>query len=193
MNNNIRIIKEDMFKVSQWSGGKTTQLFIYPEEADYVTGDFKFRISSATVELDTSTFTKLENVHRYITPLDGDLKLTHNGEDFTNLKPFEIYDFDGNIETTSFGKVQDFNLMLSKGARGSLKSFCIDEKKEIIILTNAGFNILYSYDCLFRISIGEEEFMLHPNEILVMESKEMRNINIQANESSNILLSHIIV
>ncbi len=191
MYNYIKILKEEDFNISTWSGGKTTELFIYPEGSEYSKRDFKMRISSATVELETSNFTKLDGIHRFITPLDNELKLTHNNNEFINLKPFEVYEFDGDIETISFGKVKDFNLMLAHGVNGRLKNFYIDEKKHIIILANSGFNILYSYDCLFRISIDEEEFMLYPNEILVMESNEMKNIKIQSNESSNILLSNI--
>ena len=191
MYNYIKILKEEDFNISTWSGGKTTELFIYPEGSEYSKRDFKMRISSATLELETSNFTKLDSIHRFITPLDNELKLTHNNNEFINLKPFEVYEFDGDIETISFGKVKDFNLMLAYAVNGRLKNFYIDEKKHIIILANSGFNILYSYDCLFRISIDEEEFMLYPNEILVMESNEMKNIKIQSNESSNILLSNI--
>lgn len=193
MNNYIRILKEEDFNISTWSGGKTTELFIYPEDAEYSKRDFKIRISSATVELDTSNFTKLDGVYRFITPLDKELKLTHNGDEVISLDPFKVYEFEGNIDTTSFGKAKDFNLMLANGAKGELKSFFIDEKKEIIILANYGFNILYSFDCLFRISIDEEEFMLKPNEILVMKSDTVKNIKIQSNNSSYILLSSIAV
>ena len=193
MDNYIKILKEEDFNISTWSGGKTTELFIYPEDAEYSKRDFKVRISSATVELDTSNFTKLDGVYRFISPLDSNLKLTHNGDDFITLEPFNVYEFEGNIDTTSYGKAKDFNLMLANGARGQLKSFFIDEKKEVIILANYGLNILYSFDCLFRISIDEEEFMLNPNEILVMKSDTIKNIKIQSNNSSNILLSNIVV
>lgn len=193
MDNFIKVLKEDDFNISTWSGGKTTELFIYPEDAEYSKKNFKVRISSATVELDTSNFTKLDGVYRFISPLDGNLKLTHKGDEFISLDPFQVYEFEGNIDTTSFGKVKDFNLMLANGANGQLKSFFIDEKKEIIILANYGLNILYSFDSLFRISIDEEEFMLNPNEILVMKSDSVKNIKIQSNNSSNILLSSIVV
>ncbi len=31
----IEIIKSDAFKESKWSGGITTQLYIYPKDSDY--------------------------------------------------------------------------------------------------------------------------------------------------------------
>ena len=192
MDNYIKILKEVDFKVSTWSGGKTTELFIFPEKSSYKDRDFKVRISSATVELEQSTFTKLEGVNRFITPLNNNLKLTHNEEESVDLKPFEIHEFDGSINTNSFGKARDFNLMLANGAKGELKSFLIQEAKEIILLVDFGFNILYSYDCIFKIWIDEEEFMLLPNELLVMKSNSSKHIKIQSNSGGNILLSSFI-
>jgi environmental stress-induced protein Ves len=192
MDNYIKILKEVDYKVSTWSGGKTSELFIFPEQSSYKDRDFKVRISSATVELEQSTFTKLEGVNRFITPLDNNLRLTHNEEESVDLKPFEIHEFDGGINTNSFGKARDFNLMLANGAKGELKSFLIQETKEIILLVDFGFNILYSYDCIFKIRIDEEEFMLLPNELLVMKSNTSKHIKIHSNNKGNILLSSFI-
>ncbi len=192
MNNYFRKLKEEEFSTSAWSGGKTMQLFIYPENSNYKERNFKVRISSATVELEQSNFTKLEEVYRFITPLDGNLKLTHNGKTFTNLEPFEIYEFDGGLETTSFGKAKDFNLMLANGAKGELRSFRISEKEEVKILTCNGLNILYSYDGLFKIGIDQDEITLSPNELLVIKSDSAKRIKIHSNKTANILLSLII-
>ena len=41
----IEIIKSDAFKESKWSGGITTQLYIYPKDSDYQKRNFNFRIS----------------------------------------------------------------------------------------------------------------------------------------------------
>ena len=68
------------YKTSQWSGGTTTELLIWPEGADYAKREFQVRISSATVELAESDFTPLQGVIRYITPLSGGFTLTHPGE-----------------------------------------------------------------------------------------------------------------
>ena len=32
---NTRLIKEDDYITTEWSGGKTTQIFIYPEGSNY--------------------------------------------------------------------------------------------------------------------------------------------------------------
>ena len=49
--------KEENYSVSEWSGGKTKELAIYPPKCRYADRDFIFRLSSATVELDESDFT----------------------------------------------------------------------------------------------------------------------------------------
>ena len=44
----IKIISKSDFIVNNWSGGKTTELFIYPKGASLSKRDFICRISSAT-------------------------------------------------------------------------------------------------------------------------------------------------
>lgn len=192
MKTSIKKLTEEGFKTSTWSGGKTTQLFIYPENSNYNKRNFKVRISSATVELEESNFTKLVGVHRFITPLDSNLKLTHDGETFRDLEPFEIYEFDGSLMTTSFGKVKDFNLMLANGAKGGLRSFHVSENEEIEIPTINGLNILFSYNFIFRVRFDGEEITLSPNEVLVIKSDTAKQIKIQSDQNANILLSSVV-
>ena len=64
---NIRVIDPSCFHTSVWSGGKTTELYLYPFDGSYAERRFLFRISSASVDLAESHFTKLEGVTRYLT------------------------------------------------------------------------------------------------------------------------------
>lgn len=191
MKSYIRKLTEVDFSTSSWSGGTTTQLFIYPEDSNYGKKDFKVRISSATVELEESNFTKLEGIYRFITPLDNSLKLSHNGETFTKLNPFEIYEFDGSLNTISFGKAKDFNLMLANGTKGELRNFSIYEDEEIEILTVIGLNILFSYNSNLRIRVDQEEITLSPNELLIIKSDTAKQVKIHSNKNANILVSRI--
>ena len=77
--NSMKILHltEKDYKVGLWSGGSTTELFIWPEGADYSRREFTFRVSSARVDLEESDFTPLMGVTRYITPLTGGFTLTH--------------------------------------------------------------------------------------------------------------------
>ena len=108
------------YKVSQWSGGTTTEIFIWPKGADYAAREFSLRISSATVDLVESDFTTLPGVTRYIVPLQGGFILTHPGQPPVTMAPLDVpYRFSGEIPTHCVGKATDFNLML-KGVEGTM-------------------------------------------------------------------------
>lgn len=106
------------YSTSSWSGGTTTELGIGPKGSRYADRDFLWRISSATVELEESTFTALPDYDRIIMTLEGDIDLCHNGGGWLHLNAFETHSFDGGDDTVSRGKVVDFNLMTRKGAAG---------------------------------------------------------------------------
>lgn len=104
------------YEVSEWSGGKTTQIIIDPPGALYVDRDFHFRLSSATVELEESVFTSLPDYNRIIAPIEGELKLYYNESEMpVVLHALECDAFDGAWNTRSQGKVVDYNLMTRKG------------------------------------------------------------------------------
>ena len=67
----FEIIKKDQYKVSTWSGGTTTEIFLAPRDGSYADRRFDFRISSATVDLEESDFTPLDGVKRFLTILEG--------------------------------------------------------------------------------------------------------------------------
>ncbi len=107
------------FNISRWSGGTTTELFIWPHGASYAERRFGIRISTATVDIAESTFTKLPGVTRYIAPLgDGfTLKIGQNEPEF--IPHAAVKRFDGGEDVTCAGAGRDLNLMLS-GAAGEL-------------------------------------------------------------------------
>ena len=105
----------DNYIVSQWSGGTTTQVAIAPAGAVYADRDFLWRISSASVDLDESDFTALPDYHRWISTLQGGMTLSHEGGEKIVLAPYECHQFDGGVDTHSWGRCTDFNLMLRKG------------------------------------------------------------------------------
>ncbi len=108
-------VTPDQYIVSQWSGGTTTQVAIAPAGAVYADRDFLWRISSASVDLDESDFTALPDYHRWISTLKGGMTLSHEGGEKIVLAPYEIHQFDGGVDTHSWGRCTDFNLMLRKG------------------------------------------------------------------------------
>ncbi|MDF2892218.1 MAG: hypothetical protein K0R80_2585 [Clostridia bacterium] len=117
----LHIIKKDQQQTSNWSGGTTTQIAIYPQESDYTARDFLWRLSTAIVELDESSFTKLHGFDRQLMVLDGALELVHKEQYSVILKQYEQDHFKGEWETVSLGKARDFNLMLKEGVKGRLE------------------------------------------------------------------------
>jgi environmental stress-induced protein Ves len=115
----VNILRANQQQTSNWSGGTTTQLAIYPENTEYKDRNFEWRVSTARIDLEESTFTSLPGVHRLLMILEGQIGLTHEGIRSRSLKPFEQDEFDGGWITKSFGKCIDFNLMLV-GCSGKL-------------------------------------------------------------------------
>ena len=111
----IQILRQADYTVSAWSGGVTTQLAIWPPQAQYAARSFDWRVSSAVVEAEESVFTRLPDYARHLAILDGQLRLRHNGGSELTLHPFTPHVFDGADETRSCGTCTDFNLMLRKG------------------------------------------------------------------------------
>ncbi|QDR79971.1 HutD/Ves family protein [Sporomusa termitida] len=123
----VKLIKQIEQTTSSWSGGTTTQIAIYPPDASYSEKNFSWRLSSASVEVEASTFTPLPGIWRLLMVIAGELELTHAGHHTVHLRPFEQDSFSGAWTTTSHGKVRDFNLMLAAGCAGQLMAISLKE------------------------------------------------------------------
>ncbi|MCK1983578.1 MULTISPECIES: HutD/Ves family protein [Peribacillus] len=156
-----KIIRKSEQITSLWSGGKTTQLAIYPEDGDYSKRDFKWRISTADVEVDESLFTHLPGIQRIIMILDGEMMLEHKGKHRVHLQPFEQDRFDGGWTTRSIGRVTDFNLMLAEGCEGDLRTIHLTDGIHSEVLdygeSTKRTNAYYCFKGKSRMSIDEKE------------------------------------
>jgi len=117
---NVEVLNQKQYTVSRWSGGDTTELYIYPKDGSYTDRNFSFRISTATVDKDTSVFTKLPGIQRKLMVLNGSVRLDHNGIKGKCLQPGDQEAFLGEWDTKSEGIVRDFNLMTTASAEGML-------------------------------------------------------------------------
>ena len=161
----ITHLRKESYTTSAWSGGTTTQLYIYPADADYASRRFNVRISSAAVDLEESDFTPLPGVDRWITPLMGGFTLTHPGQAPVVMGPMsEPYNFSGGIETHCVGRALDFNLML-KDAEGRMELTSGMAKIE------KGLNAFYPI-AETNVLVGGESYMMEGGELLVVESEE---------------------
>lgn len=170
MRENIIVKNTEDYKVSRWSGGDTTELYLYPEDGDYKTGNFKLRISSATVDVDRSEFTSLPGVNRYLMIFQGHLEMIHGENKKVSLEPYEVDCFDGGEPTVSYGKVVDFNLMLKNGAEGRMEALCLDKGAESKIRPEGRENFLAVYVREGEIRIGEQK--IKAGELAVMKNWE---------------------
>lgn len=176
--NEISIIRKENQNETTWSGGKTRELFIYPQDSKYENRNFKFRISSATVELEESQFTKLEGIFRILMPLNGKLKIKYNDSAEKTLNAFEKDEFWGDCNTTSKGKVIDFNLMMNKDLKGDLEYIELKKNNTLNLISDQNlfdFEFLYIYSG--GVSIESEIFNeeLQEGDLLVLHDS-MSNI-----------------
>ncbi len=170
----IEILKKDSFAVSEWSGGTTTELFIYPKNSEYRKKDFLFRLSSATVDDEYSVFTKLPEISRVIAILDGEIIINHENRYSKNLKKNDTDFFEGDWYTTSEGKARDFNLMMKKEVTGSVKAISMNFGRFFLELEKESkFNFIYisSGNCSFLYK-GKEYFMKNGDLAVFYNEKE---------------------
>ena len=161
----IKLIKNDEFLTSKWSGGTTTEIAIYPKDSLYSERNFIWRLSSAKVKTEESTFTSLPGINRIIMILKGKLKLEHIGHYKCILGPFEQDSFSGSWETKSYGQVTDFNLMMNEKCNGKLEPIFIKkgEEKKFILKVNEEYQ--KSTQAIYCVS-GEAKIHTSTNEIL---------------------------
>ncbi len=184
---NIKVIRNQEHKTSEWSGGTTTQLYIYPEESIYSELDFTWRLSSARVDIEESTFTHLPGIDRKIMILDGKLILEHQGKYITELNEFDIDSFSGNWTTKSYGKVTDFNLMMSKECTGDLEYIRVksDSFKEIKLINkqqiyNNIADVLYCISGEITVKL-DSEIDIYKGDLFVLTRErddDVKNLNI---------------
>ena len=176
-----RIIKEENYRLSKWSGGNTRELAIYPENADYLERDFLWRLSSADSDKEESSFTKLPDYERILMVLDGSVVLAHGEERSVSLGTYESDAFDGAIKTKCFGQLKkDYNLIYRKGTEGRM---------ELIELTDQGHHLetqfegcraigLYAAEGYTVVSVDGKTDMLKADQQMVIELEPEEEISL---------------
>lgn len=165
------------FETTEWSGGTTTQFYIYPEDSHYKDRDFIFRLSSAVVRDEESVFTKLNGFTRILLMLDGKVQLSHNGEKEIELSPGMQDTFEGGWDTVSHGKAVDFNLMMSEQAKGRVTLIYLlkKEKENLVVYPEDGFDIftiLYVLHGKLKIRGDETNTVYQENEVIVFRGRD---------------------
>jgi environmental stress-induced protein Ves len=195
----IELIRKSQQNCATWSGGTTTQLFIYPQTETYSALNFDFRISTATVEVETSTFTQLPGVRRTLMVLEGAMELNHQHHHTKQLQKFDIDEFMGDWHTNSIGKCTDLNLMCRGNATGQMFGHSLASKaNQTYTIPPNSMSFLYCVSGQLTISIHScaadtnnfTETMTN-SDFLVIDDKYSTEITLKALKPSDFVLIHV--
>lgn len=184
----IKILNRSEAKVSGWSGGTTTEWFIWPPEAQYSKRDFQCRISTAKVEQAESLFTPLPGTDRFITPLDANLTLTHNSQVTLTLHPLQVHEFPGDWQTVSRGTARDLNLML-RGVEGKMTHLI--HPQDFTTCNSEGVTLdAFYFTQPGQVLFDKEALILQTDEILLLLTLPQDSAMTMRLESNDILHMH---
>ena len=187
------IITSDNFKPAGWSGGTTTQLFIFPQTASYQERNFQFRLSSATVEVEKSDFTSLPGFSRKLMILAGEITISHEGHYSKQLNKFDVDAFEGDWKTSSVGRCTDFNLMTTGNTTGAISALVIEAGKQIScsIKESCGWFFIYLFSGKMSIEIDNKTTIISKGDLLIIEKPTIRNLEIKGIENSELVISEV--
>lgn len=180
----IQVFTTENFTTSLWTGGKTTQLYIFPESSSLADLNFTFRLSSAQVEIDESTFTPMPGYVRKLMVLEGELFLEHENEHAVFLKPFDQDLFLGDWSTRSKGKVIDFNVIVKSELESEITHKHLGTN-EINVLMCESNTFIYVYS-------GSVELLdkrVKSGELIAVN--EETNLTITTLEASDLIIVYI--
>ena len=188
-----QIIASENFQPKRWSGGTTTELFIFPPTADYEKRNFQFRLSTAKVETEKSDFTSLPGISRKLMILFGKIAINHEGHYSRQLDKYDLDEFEGDWKTSSVGKCTDFNLMMTGKTSGELSAMAIKEKQHISynIKENCDWLFMYLYSGKVSIEINHKTAILNKGDLLVVNNPPIINPEVLGIVNSDLVFSEI--
>lgn len=174
----IRIVRKTDFKTTEWSGGKTSEIFIWPVDGNYTEREFDWRLSSATVDVPESDFTSLEGFDRYISVLEGELDLTHEDGVSHIVSGQKVYHFSGGIKTHSVGKARDFNLIYKTGMDCEMGRKSLDSGQNLLLeVPKCGFLGVFIVSGTADVVCGNSEYFgIVENNFLFVDSLDDEKI-----------------
>jgi environmental stress-induced protein Ves len=187
------ILNNQQFKISDWSGGTTTELYIFPADASYQERNFVFRLSTARVEIEKSEFTSLPGVTRKIMILDGEIRINHQNHYAKTLRKFDVDTFEGDWKTTSVGRCTDFNLMTTEKIKVDLTAVVIEENQHLDYPVEAAWNwvFIYLYSGQINIHLDHDFFTLNSGILLVISNVVSSVLQIKGVKRSELVFSKI--
>lgn len=156
-----KVCSKNKMETSDWSGGKTSQIYISPEDCVFGKDKFDFRISLATVEKEETFYTSFPGVMRNLLVVEGKITLVSKNE-ARQLNPGDNYIFSGSDHLECFGTSTNFNLMYDDNKF----------KTKLIIIDNAPFSFKLNrgFSVVFPLS-GGLELKTRTNSVRISETE----------------------
>ena len=189
----VSVLTSDNFKPTNWSGGTTTELYIFPNGANFSNRDFGFRLSTATVELESSDFTPLPGFHRDLLILEGAMSLTFNGESTQELAKFDVATFEGDWKTTSKGICSDFNVMTNDDFEADVFGVTLtkSELTHVELEDQAHWLFIYNLSRPITIIVGSKNFTIGAMELLIIEEVDFDEFSLHSDEDAECVITCI--
>lgn len=187
------ILSPQHFLTSKWSGGSSTQLYIFPANTSYAERNFELRISTAKVEVEESTFTPLPGIDRKLMILEGEINITHEGHYSKHLKPFEVDTFSGDWKTKAKGTCTDFNVMTTGRLQSNLYHIAMVANSSYILKPKKPCQTLFLYPTSgsIHLKIINENYILETGNLLVIEDLSISSITINGAEAFGFVVAEI--
>lgn len=176
----VQIIRRAQMSISNWAGGSTLQLAIYPAQSSVAAQDFLWRFSSATVE-QSGDFTKFPAHQRLLALRQGagfTLQVDNHQAQVDN--PYHCLRFAGKSHSSaqlSKGAVTDINLMLAAGYQGNMQALPLSSDWQPFMMPRPEYStlLLWSDELTLEVRQGgaaqsdAQSWLLQPGDLLLME------------------------
>lgn len=190
---NYSLTKKTSLQTSAWAGGTTTELAIFPTTAHYQKFNFTFRMSYATVEVESSTFTFMPGVTRHLMILKGRLEIDHTNRYKKTIEVFDSDIFSGEWPTTAKGRVTDFNLMTTGSCLGNVEAihlplgathhYQVDDKND--------YSGLYLLHGKLRLHAAEESFVMEEGDFLLVKHENAEVLRLEDEACSKVIAAKV--
>jgi uncharacterized protein len=191
----FKIITSENFRTTNWSGGTTTELFIFPPKADFQQRNFDFRLSTAIVNIEKTNFTTLPEISRKLMVLDGEIILKHENHHVKQLHKFDTDQFEGDWKTSCEGICNDFNLMTRGNTSGELSALTIGGKKTVdyVIEDKVDQFFIYVYKGSVDVNLNNEYLTLYQGDLLEISVLTSSILQLNSDTKSELVMIKITI
>lgn len=182
------VIQQSEMSVSQWAGGSTTQLAIYPPHSSVAAQDFLWRFSSATVE-QSGAFTRFPQHQRLLALRQGagftftvEAKLASAEPTAETPVPNQQAEVTSQQQTLRFagcctssarllnGAITDINLMLAAGYSGNLLSRPLSQHWQPLLLARPEHStlLLWSDEIAMNIRYDDQQLRVQCGDLCIL-------------------------